>query len=254
MEKLCLDEFIIYEYPLNQKIRGYLRVEQYFTLIEHSNQQNDPLANQSTLAYLIELTEYLYRSDFKGDLLRELDKNIQFFSKHADDPDIDNSKLSALLLQFKRHYSWLTQQQGRIGANLLQNNFIQQLKQRLNGGICTITDLPTLNYWLNQEDSRRHADLKNWMLDYANIKEIIQLLFGIKRDPSYFQEVSFHNSFLQLESHHAALFRIAIPKELDMIPEVSVGGPRISVHLKQISTKNEPLQPPPTGVLAAVCY
>ncbi len=254
MQAKQLDDYVVYEYPLNQKIRSYLRLEQYFQLIDFSNSQNNQLANQSTLAYLIELTEYLYRSDFKGDLLRELDKNIQFFSKHSQDPDIDTNKLSALLLQFKRHYAWLSQQQGRIGANLLQDPFILQLKQRLNGGICTVTDLPLLNYWLHQSADQRHSDISNWYRDYTNVKEIVQLLFGIKRDPSFFQSVKFANGFLQMESGQASLFRIAIPKSLSFIPEVSVGGPRISVHLKLRDKSRQPSSPPPEDIHVAICY
>jgi cell division protein ZapD len=225
---------IIYEYPLNQKIRGYLRIEQYRNLIDNNLARTSQLATQSVITLVIELTEYLYRSDFKGDVLRELDKNIQYFKELAKRPEVDENILQSTIADFSQCYKALSAINHRIGHDVINDAFIHHLRQRLHGGVCTVTDLPILNFWLHQSIERRIASINGWLTCYKPLFNALDLIMGVKRDPSFFKPVTFNNCFLQLETQMAALCRIKLSCELDKIPEISVGGNRLSIHLKPI--------------------
>ena len=65
---------ITYEYPLNERIRTLLRLEDLFDRVDFFISQDAPLDHQAALTSIFEILEVASRGDLKSDLLQELDR------------------------------------------------------------------------------------------------------------------------------------------------------------------------------------
>ena len=65
---------ITYEYPLNERIRTLLRLEDLFERSRHFIARTDPLDHHVALLTLFEILEVASRADLKSDLLQELER------------------------------------------------------------------------------------------------------------------------------------------------------------------------------------
>ncbi len=66
---------IIYEQPLNERMRNFLRLEHLFNHIEFRSQDTLEWDCRSTLESLLEINDLLSRSDLKGELIKELERH-----------------------------------------------------------------------------------------------------------------------------------------------------------------------------------
>ena len=69
-----MSEFHIYEQPLNEKVRSFLRLEklfhQYHFHLQHGSEWNNRIAIDS----ILELLAFTTRSDIKLEILKELER------------------------------------------------------------------------------------------------------------------------------------------------------------------------------------
>ena len=65
---------IHYEYPLSERIRTLLRLEDLFDRFDAYAASPDPHAHHAALLALFEMAEVAARADLKSDLLQELDR------------------------------------------------------------------------------------------------------------------------------------------------------------------------------------
>ena len=65
---------ITYEYPLNERIRTLLRLEDLFERSRHFIARTDPHDHHMALLTLFEILEVSSRADLKSDLLQELER------------------------------------------------------------------------------------------------------------------------------------------------------------------------------------
>ena len=82
-----------FEYPLNAKLRGYLKLEHLHQQILQTAQTDCGMSLFQPLFGLYELCE---RIDYKNDLLKDLDKYLLLVNKWAQNPDIDPTKAAFL--------------------------------------------------------------------------------------------------------------------------------------------------------------
>ena len=68
---------ITYEYPLNERIRTLLRLEDLFERSRHFIALVDPHDHHMALLTLFEILEVASRADLKSDLLQELERQKQ---------------------------------------------------------------------------------------------------------------------------------------------------------------------------------
>ena len=65
---------ITYEYPLNERIRTLLRLEDLFERSRHFVERSDPQDHHMALLTLFEIMEVAGRAELKSDLLQELER------------------------------------------------------------------------------------------------------------------------------------------------------------------------------------
>ena len=100
---------ITYEYPLNERIRTLLRLEDLFERSRHFIARTEPHDHHVALLTLFEIMEVASRADLKSDLLQELERQKQVLHSFRNNPDIAEAARSraccAISSRLRRRYS-----------------------------------------------------------------------------------------------------------------------------------------------------
>ena len=99
---------VLYEHPLNERIRNYLKLEQLFSQVKNCLQYDIALSHQLFFSSFFAIIDTLERNDIRGELIKDLEKLEQNLVIWSRAPDIDTSALEenlketvALLCQLK---------------------------------------------------------------------------------------------------------------------------------------------------------
>lgn len=149
--------FVTYEYPLNEKIRSWLRLE---TLLQQVYELSHITSYTSGIAFfrsVSELIEILDRGEVRSDLIKELEKQRKRLAAWAEAPNADNQLISTLLDDLAAKITNITAAP-RFGQQLRNDKIISMVRQRLSipGGCCSF-DLPTLQLWLHMPQEQKRS-------------------------------------------------------------------------------------------------
>ena len=233
-----------YEQPLNERIRMCLRVETLMKRFHYYEALKGDWSAYSALLTILELTSLLERGDLKQELMKELERQhgaLKALSKHQG---IDHSKLDLVLSKQKHSLDRVHRLDGKLGEHLKRVDFLLGIKQRTSipGGSCDF-DLPQLRFWLNQTHEQRQADLKDWVIPYCELEEVIGLVLTSIRDSDTAKIVVAENGFYQqsLDTKQSTqLIRIGIDSTKLIYPEISAGKHRYSVRFMQANSGDKP--------------
>ena len=87
----------LYEYPLNERIRTLLRLEDLFTRFDHFAGQPGALEHHVALTTLFEILEVASRADLKSDLLKELERHKAQLQSYRGHPGISEAALDEVI-------------------------------------------------------------------------------------------------------------------------------------------------------------
>jgi cell division protein ZapD len=225
---------IIFEQPLNERIRMCLRIETLMKRFHYFTSLKGDWSGYTALLGVIEITSLLERVDLKQELMKELERQHNALKALSAHKGVDKSKLILILSQQKHALERLHQLNGKIGEHLKRNDFLSAIKQRTSipGGSCDF-DLPELRFWLNQDHRKRVVDLERWAGPYLEMESVIELVLSVIRDSAMPEKVVAENGFFHqtLDPQQSnQLLRISIPASEGIYPEVSAGKHRYSVR------------------------
>ena len=237
---------IIYEQPLNERVRTFLRLEFLFNQVDHTLFGESPWDSRATLASLIDVLNVLSRSDQKSEVIMELERQITNLTPLENSPNVDRAKLGQILDQMDLVVDRLHAMQGQIAQNLRHNEFINSIKQRssISGGTCDF-DLPSYHFWLQQPSERRIRDLQSWLSAFDNIRSSINLILHLIRDSASAIKETAIGGFYQQSLDTSApyqLIRVALPATSPYYTEVSGGKHRFTVRFMEMSIDERPTQ------------
>ena len=67
-----MDNKIIYEQPLTERIRTFLRIEHLFNQVDYYISGEHEFDSRGTISTLLEIIDFLTRSDIKNELCKEI--------------------------------------------------------------------------------------------------------------------------------------------------------------------------------------
>jgi cell division protein ZapD len=225
---------ILYEQPLNERIRAFMRLEQLFNqAIEYINCDTQ-WHSRMTMIGLSEILEILNRSDLKTDILKELERNQINLEKLSNTLGVDKLTLKVTLNELNKSYKQIIQIEGQLGQTLREHEILTGLVKRssLVGGICSF-DLPIFHHWLNKNATERQNNLTELFSSIADIHHAIKLLLSIIRESTFIKNQIALNGYYQqnLNSKHPyQLIRVFIPYDVNYFAEISAGKHRFSIH------------------------
>jgi cell division protein ZapD len=214
---------ITYEYPLNERIRTLLRLEDLFERSRHFIALSDPHDHHMALLTLFEIMEVASRADLKSDLLQELERQKQVLLGFRNNPDISEDALAGVLKDMEQAAGALLGMTGRIGQYLRENDWLMSIKQRtgIPGGACEF-DLPSYHYWLHRPAEERTGHLAGWTAPLHPLRDGTAIILRILREsgkPQRFKAPQ--GTFQQMGGKTAQMLRVRLARDLACVPEIS---------------------------------
>jgi len=226
---------ILYEYPFNERIRTYLRLEHLFRRLGELVPADSALSHHYALVTIFEIMDVAARADLKADVLRDLEKHKSVFTSYRGNPAIAEAVLDKVVAQLERNYATLHAISGKAGQALTENEWLMSIRSRagIPGGTCEF-DLPAYHAWQHRTSASRRADLERWSATLAPLAEAIYLLLKLLRDADVPYKVmaaggQFQQNLPQGRSFQ--LLRLRIDPRLGLIPEISGNRLMVSVRL-----------------------
>ena len=226
---------IIYEYPFNERVRAYLRLEYLLRRLDVLLQRDTDIDHHFAITTLFEVMDVASRSDLKTDLLKDLERQRQQFNAYRDNPMIAVDMLDKVIGQIDTAHAQLRAQNGKPSQLLIENEWLMAIRNRtgIPGGTCTF-DLPSYHAWLHADSSSRRADLQGWTASFAPLASALILLLRLFRDAGAPQRIAtvrgqFQQNLPQGRTYQ--LLRLRIDPALDLVPEISGNRLMVSVRL-----------------------
>lgn len=238
---------ITYEFPLNERIRVFIRLEQLFKQFNHFLNGASVWDKRAALNVLLDIMAIFSRNDLKSELLKELDRHGKVLSKLSQSQGVDSEKLSRLLNDVSRTSKNLYASSGKIGIHVMESDLFQSIAQRssIPGGTCSF-DLPEFHYWLEQEEAIRLKDLQQWGTPFNDIRNAIDLILNLIRNSCRDTQEIAKAGFFQISLDHSQpyqLVKVSLDKSLRYFAEISGGKHRCTIRFMVPSNdEKRPLQ------------
>jgi cell division protein ZapD len=215
---------ITYEYPLNERIRTLLRLEDLFDRVSHFSLAETAYDHHTALLSLFEILDVAGRADLKVDLVQELERQRQILVSFKDNPHISEEALSGALYEIEHAGSALLAMAGRIGQYLRDSEWLMAIRSRssIPGGVCEF-DLPSYHFWLNRDVERRRKDLQAWLSPMLPIRDGLAIVLRLLRESGRTERQLARRGCFQLmmAGRSAQLIRVFVERDLQSIPEIS---------------------------------
>lgn len=238
---------ITYEFPLNERIRVFIRLEQLFQQLSHFLSGATVWDKRAAINVLLDIIAILSRNDVKSELLKELDRHTKVLNKIAVRQNVDTDKLEDLLSQLNATSKKLYAASGKISIHVMESDLFQSIAQRssIPGGTCSF-DLPEFHYWLEQDESVRLKDLEQWTSPFNDIYTAIDLVLGFIRNSTSPKEEVAEAGFFQIsldKSQPSQLLKVSLEKSLPYFAEISGGKHRCTIRFMEPSSdEKRPIQ------------
>lgn len=237
---------ILYEYPFNERIRTYLRLEHLFRRLGELIPRTHALDHHFALTTIFEIMDVAARADLKSDVLKDLEKQKNILDGYRGNPSISEVALDGIFAQLDQCSHAVRAQAGKAGQALTENEWLMGIRSRVGipGGTCGF-DLPSYYAWQHQDAARRQQALEGWAASLAPLAQSIYLLLKLLRDSGTPQKVAAeHGQFQQnLPSGRTfQLLRLRIDPAQDCVPEISGNRLMVSVRLMHLQEDGH-LQP-----------
>lgn len=236
---------ITYEYPLSERVRTLLRLEDLFDKITHFASQEHPMEHHVALNILFEILEVASRADLKFDLVQELERQRQILLSFRNNPDISEDALNGALYEIEQASAVLLSMHGKIGHYLRENEWLMAIKNRagIPGGVCEF-DLPGYHHWLHKDSVLRRHDIDVWIKPMLSIKAALAIVLRLLRASGRpeRQRASKGAFQLMLGGRNAQLVRLRLDASDSVIPEISAGKFAINIRFLAADMEQRPKQ------------
>ena len=233
---------MLFEYPLQESIRSYLRLETLFKQFQRNSLASNKDNHLNALKILFEILEILERGDTRSELIKELSRLLEYFETLSQNPQVDTSKLTNFLSQINQLNQWVNKYKGKFGDIIRKHPFIESVRYRssIPGGTCQF-DCPELYIFQNTPYQERQKILNGWLNDIKGVETSIEVILRLIRDSGHWNtQTSPLGSFmLETSNQPLKLIRIRHINIEQAFPEFSCGKHRSSIHFMLFNDKHK---------------
>jgi cell division protein ZapD len=228
---------ILYEYPFNERIRTYLRLEHLFLRLTTLVARDEALDHHYALTTMFEIMDVGARADLKSDVLKDLDKQKNVLDGYRGNPAIAESVLLEVIDRLNNCFQAINSLSGKAGHSLTENDWLMSIRSRIGipGGTCEF-DLPAYFAWQHQSADQRRTDLTRWISTLTPLANSIHILLKLLRDSGTPQKMIANAGQYQQnlpQGRTFQLLRLALNPALGLIPEISGNRMMVSIRLMQ---------------------
>jgi len=235
---------IVYEYPFNERVRALLRLEYLFDRMIFFSKQSDPRMHQVAISALFDLLDATERTDMKGSVLQDLDRQRSVLVSLQSHPDVDGERVASMVAEIERVAANLAAP-GKTGQLLRENEWLTSLRGRLvvpGGG--TQVDMPSFHAWQNRPDQDRAADLKRWMSSLMPMQAGIAIVLGLLRESGQAHDALAPSGGFQqmLAGKTYQLLRVWVDPGSGVFPEMSANKYMVWIRFSSQDGELKPQQ------------
>jgi cell division protein ZapD len=225
---------VVYEQPLNERMRTFLRLEFLYTQATYHSEMPNPWSSRAAVASLLEILAITARGDSRSEVMKELERHMNVLKEYQSRTGVDAGRLRSLLSNLEILRNDLVSAGGNFMAPLRDSEFLSAIKHRsaIPGGTCDF-DLPDYSFWLNRAPEVRAAEFSGWLAMIRPLCDSIsELLWLTRQNARRKPETAVGGVFqLQLERENPCqLVRITLPADTDLFPEISGNQHRCTVR------------------------
>jgi cell division protein ZapD len=225
---------IVYEQPLNERMRTFLRLEFLYTQATYHSEMPNAWSSRAAVASLLEIMAITARGDSRGEVLKELERHVSVLREYQSKSGVDPNRLKSLMSNLVQLRNELNAAGGNFMAPLRDSEFLSAIKHRsaIPGGTCDF-DLPDYSYWLNRPVDVRAAEFGGWLaLIRPLCDSIVELLWLTRQNARQKPQTAVGGIYqMQFERETPCqLVRITLPADTDLFPEVSGNQHRCTVR------------------------
>lgn len=233
---------IIYDHPLNERVRTLLRLEDLFAKTIFFCEKLEVLAHHCALLSLFEIVDVTGRGDLKSDLLQELERQKHLLESLRDNPAVAQEALRETLREISTGLVKLRELPGKTGQHVRDNDWLMNIKQRsyIAGGVCEF-ELPSYHFWLNQAATLRQQNLNDWLYPLLPIYDGLRIVLRLLRGSGQaLQQRAQNGAFqLMLSGKTAQMLRVGLAREETCVPEISANKYAINIRFINLNSEQK---------------
>ena len=233
-----------YDYPLNERIRIFLRLEDLYIKVQHHAAGVDEFSHHCALIAMFQILDMVDRSELKTDLLQELDRQKLVMDGLRGNPAIAEEILNEVIGEIEKVSSSLRAMSGRIGQPLRENEWLMGVKQRavIPGGACEF-DVPSYHYWLGLPAETRQSSIRSWLAPLLPLYDAIRIILHILRGSGTATPcTATQGAYQQMlgGAKPAQMLRVTLTDDATCFPEVSANKYAINIRFNCLDGTQRP--------------
>jgi len=233
---------IVFEFPLNERIRRLLRIEEIYQKFEHQLKNTHDYFEFGCFNTLFEIVQLVSRSDLKIDFLQELERQEKKQSTLQSDQALKEEQLDLkkIISMIQVARKKLENIDVKPGFNFNNNLFLEEVKKRITspGGLLDV-DFPNFHNWTIQKTRKsKLEDFKSWSEPLMVFKDAASVLLIILRNQCHLEllkakEGKHQKTIDPLKTFD--LIRLEIAENLDVYPEISSNKYTVNIFFNELS-------------------
>lgn len=218
---------IVYEHPLNERVRLFLRLEFLFEQHRHHRADRSSWGVRASLNTLLDILSIAGRSDLKTEIIKDLAEQHNALTRLRQRPGVDPARLDEVLSEINAALNAMQLLTTHATATALRDNeFLMTFANRntVPGGTSGF-DLPHFHAWLAFPAEHIRRDLDVWFADLAPLERAISLYLKLLRNSTEASaETAAGGIFVQMPQSQLMMLRITVASALGVYPEISGSG------------------------------
>lgn len=227
-------ELRVFEHPLNERMRTFLRLDFLYTQALHHNESASLWGSRAAMESLLDVLAIATRGDIRADVLKELERQLATLNEFQAKPGVDGGRLRNVMSNLLRLRAELMTAGSTFLQPLRDSEFLNAIKHRnaIPGGTCEF-DLPDYFYWLSEPADTRVRAFNQWLgLLRPLCDAIAELLWLTRQNGRVRQETAVGGLFnITFERDTPfQLLRITVPAAAGIYPEISGSHYRCNIR------------------------
>ncbi len=231
----------VYEFPLNERIRTWMRLEDLFGKALFFIEATDARSHHAGLLAIFEIVDVTTRSELKNELMQELERQKASLEALRRNPAVNVARLDEVVAEISQTLSSLMALTSKLGQHVRDNEWLGSIKGRagIPGGTCSF-DLPVYHFWMNQANDARKADLMAWIKPMLPIKKGVDVVLRILRDGGSFNSHTASQGLFQLMLAGRTAHMLRVSVDARCAPEVSANKYAVNIRFLVPDTIQKP--------------
>ena len=235
---------VVYEQPLNERMRTFLRLEFLYTQATYHSELDNPWSARAAVSSLLEILAITARGDSRSDVLKELERHVNVLKEYQTKTGVDPSRLKSLMSNLIKLREDLSTVGGNFMGPLRDSEFLSAIKHRsaIPGGTCDF-DLPDYSYWLNRPAEVRAAEFGSWLaLIRPLCDSIAELLWLTRQNAKRKSEIAIGGIFqLQFDRENPCqLVRVTLPRGQRLVSRDQRQPASLHHSILELDRRHEP--------------